>query len=1156
MAAAELPPQRFAALGEPPRFSTIYDALGAWRNDFMIGSKPHEGLFKGNHPLDTSEAKLYDAIARFLAEFAIADLRHDFTTELNIIIDAMSKKSIGLFQIRQICGAYYALNSPRFDALYKAVCTAYIERMTSDTTAKAYTEKQTVKFFSEIFPELRKEHFEESAYVKLLEQSHSFTGMRYDTNELLNYILGKVKPAERPILIDAQMGNPNEELFSYSNKQGTRATYLFNFASVLDAAEKLTANVHTYMNVYKQAATPPEITIEPYIGAYMHKNIISAPKYNREIKDWEVQSKFIFGGGGAGTKEYARTFSSTDKASVNELGLIRTRGRGTDAEARAAEQEALMINAINPMHVSADHQFKSTGDRYQVYSVSQSFPYKKTAGFYKYHGNLRTEAPSAAGTDLPAALMVSPIVITNDILNKYQCYFFQVNTLFTESRALTFLDYKQGEIITDENVRKSITPDIVAKIYDIIQKVTIPKITIGTPYELLASIYNSAAAKRLRVQCKNVPFLVKFLGPVAPSPLELQQMVNKKNASLFYSYLMGDIEQNLRGSVNWTEQQNKGFVRQISTYIEENRELVNSLTNLIQYANLYAVIMLHVETIESYLSDMLIENHADILAHLIFLKIGGSAVAKPYSKGNIQTLLDSRRGTILSRALNNACALYKYNRETAESKLKPIIEIIERYAPTTTSAAAPSYLSELKATLRTCQLKAIEDVDFASVYSMLDPIILFTLIFKLIGSVSKSSSEQDRLLREILAANGFEIEERPVVVGRLVSKFTRKATRPAVAKAKVPVTMRTQRLQETRAARETARGRTLAQKRKLPAPPVATDVFDPLGKLVEREDEPMTGDVKPIGLTAAEAESYMIRPEDMPKAEDLRSMTVFTPLKSFVSHLPAAISRTAQEIYAAIRSVFSAFRGGATSFGGTRSRSPSPTSLYELCKKKLELMCMMIGKPHMEFAGMYLFASFAQLNLIRQNMLAARRSSRSVTLSVPVMRGGGGSQEANASTITAETVEQISDASLEASSPLSVSMRKPKAQELIHKQLLSFFFAGFSRDHDAIATEKRILGQHLPVIVRDEISSTHNQLFWHPLFNRVTADYDEFANLYTKMLQEIGAPTKKRSYRYSKTISVDCVRSARGTEQSARGTKPKAPTAQTTRKTKITPYTV
>lgn len=249
-----------AAAAASPNFTTIYDALGAWYARFSPGTAS----------LDSNEAKLYYKISKLCARFAIADLRHDFTDELNIniFIDATSKQSIGLFQIRQICGAYYALNSPRFNDLYEKVRKAYITRMTSDTSAKAYIEKQTVKFFSAVFPALRDNYFKETSYAKLIENSQTLTGAPYETDAQKDTILAKLKPTERPIILDAQMGNPNQYIFSYYNaSSGSRATYLYNFATVLDAAEKLTTDVHKYMNVYMQnTVSPKEITIPPHIG--------------------------------------------------------------------------------------------------------------------------------------------------------------------------------------------------------------------------------------------------------------------------------------------------------------------------------------------------------------------------------------------------------------------------------------------------------------------------------------------------------------------------------------------------------------------------------------------------------------------------------------------------------------------------------------------------------------------------------------------------------------------------------------------------------------------------------------------------------------------------------------------------------------------------
>lgn len=1106
-----------------PQFSTIYDALGAWRAEFFPGEKP----------LDSNKAQLYHAISELCAGFAIADLRHDFTDELNIniFIDATSRQSIGLFQIRQICGAYYALNSSHFKDLYAKVRDAYLGRMTSDTAAKAYVERQTVKFFSAVFPALREDplreyRFKNTSYTKLLENSHSLTGVPYETPAEKDAILAKLKPAERPILLDAQMGNPNQQLFSYyshKNNGSIRATYLYNFATVLDAAEKLTADVHLYMNVYMQnIQAPKDISIPPHIGAYMHTNIISAPYYQTKIKDWEVISKFIFGGGGT----YQRNFSSTDRASVNVLGLIPTRGKKANAETKAAAREALNLKFVNPMHVSVNHQFKSTGDRYQVYSASASFPEKSIDGFYKFHGNLQVATvPPERQINLPLSLAVRPIIITNDILNKYQCYFFQVDTLFTEAKALTFIDYAQGEIISTKGVRDSITAEIVSKIYTVIRRDLIVNIDISSPNSFLTSLYNAASARRLTVMCENVPFLEKFLGDTPPKPEELRAMVTDTNASVFYSYLMGDISQNLRSSVDWTERQNSMFVYEIGRYIAENSEGVHSLSKAVQYVKLFNAIMCHIEAIQYYLSNMLIENHIDILAHLILLMFGGRGIVDTYKNVHLlmTTLLNPRRGTVLSCALNDACDLHNYSKEQAIKDLEPIIAIIDGYEPT----AVPSYLGELKNVLRVCQLEAAKKGDFLPVYAALDPIILSALLFKMMRRIISIPGAQKALLREVLASNDFvvgddvEMDEemaaapvpRPLLVHPL--KYTRRA-KSDTAKPGIPKNTKTRRAAQLQ--RE-ARTKILEEKRKAK---MSTDAYDALTMLSERTTEP-TPDDQVIGITAAEGEQYMIRDSDHLNTSALETHTVFTRMKSFIRHVPAAISRKAQDIYGVIRALFARL-DGVPSSGGTRTRSSrsnstspiSRASLYDLCEQKLELMCMMIGQPRMAFAGMHLFASFNQLNLIRQNMLAVKRRSRTITLSVPTkptIRGGGG-ELSNASTITAPIYLE------EEASTRSISMKRPKALELIHKQLLSFFFAGFTRDHNAVATEKQILGQYLPVIVRDEISSTHNQLFWHPLFNRVTASYDEFAALYGKILRQLVSvsTTKKTRYIYGKTI--------------------------------------
>ncbi len=1042
----------------PPLFTTIYDVI--------VTHSP--ALYPGTHAVAPGIPKLYEDVSRLLGVFALADMRHDFGRGADIFI-VSAKKTIGQLFCDYVAAAFYAPASARYKELAAYLRETYDESLTSNKVAIAFFKSEMDDFFLNRFGAYRAA-FTADAYVRYYD-SCAVDTFDYDTPAKLNHILTVISPehsrANQAILVDAMMGNPMEKIFNKG--AGTQPNYLYNFASVMDAAPKAAADVHTYMKTLVQVnPTVPNIH-RAYTSFGAQTDIVD---FRQAAGIWETTAQIT-----ANDNTIRETFSVLHKASVNNMGLMLVRGKG--AAGGAAGQVA---GGVNIFEILVQHLFKSLGDRLQNFSVSR-------AGIplinYMQVVDIKTGAPLAGSKAITAADK-NILVFTNDEMNNYQLFMMRINSIYTGFATVTPYANQSTVPLKVEDVQKYFI-DRAAPMHAALKAAPQPLLIVNTPDTIRATLHESLTRQRvLAVIAGNR--LLALMKTKAPSADEIRAVITAANFGSYTNLMSDTIIDYLRRAAMPKEMSIKFIKATLAKYYAEasalNRALYyrqGAVTN-----DDYTAWFTMVNGLKAFFETLgLTPTYAYMAANAIlclynninlYLYKNGSLI-KWLTKGADQEIVKG-----ISAIPIDASVLTAYNAFIkAEIAKSPVV-----------AAKSDTYLSIM------C-LRIVSGTGY-------EP-----LMKKVFEPVNVAFVSKERIEEALIAAlPPEEIVEAPLPPPPPPPPQKKGKTKP------LKVTKVTLKTKKTTLSKKT----TLARKtRKTTEAPKPT-------KEAKRVEEQKSKLLKfSTGIRAT-------RQAMLTKSRMVKKLTVgdYHPRAAHIAALlqPAvtdgeieAYSRVGSDEplgffwrpVSAIREAYNSFISyiGGMAGGGTRTREREQ-KLVELCILKLNCMALNIQKSPVYAAD--LLAGSALVTTIMEDMKAIRSSkSRPVLLQSSLSRveEEEGTQTGGTRTQTIMMVEppkpkthlvlhlkaskSAPDMTLASGTKVKI-LSGPQAKSLLEQRLAAFLWLGFNRSRETLRLEAEVSASLIGV---DEFTAdAHYDLFWASLFDFADKPYEYFAQKFEK----------------------------------------------------------
>lgn len=1119
---------------------TVYDVL--LRNqEFYVGTGPIDAA---------NQSGLYNEVSKLLTYFALADLRHDFESELDIdiYVAARTKQSIALSQCRYICQAFYSDGSPRFNDLYTWACQTFMEKMTSDKTAKTNFKKYMDDFFSGtgVFNKFRR-YFHPDAYSMPFDLSHS-TPIAYNNEANKANIARAINPdlEHTAILVDSQMGNPLQNIYDTAETKN-RAYYVVNFATTMDAASKPTTEVHTYLKVYIQkdeviAGTQP-LTKE--LTLFGPNTMINS--FNFANSTWATTAQIAF----SPEKLVAMTFSKDSKASVNELAVVPVRNMS-----KSEIQEALSKLHRLPQveEIGAAHQFKSLGDRLQALSVSKYF-----APVISYvlnnregnNGNLRNDKRAAdAGNNING---LSRVTFINDILNLYQNWLLQNNFVDTGEGIITIYKSRAVAAISEADVQNAFIARKRA-IHNSIRDEFIAPVDLTSLDSTLTSLY-IATVKLNGLRHIKQNDLLKHFVDAEPTNELIRRIITSDNCKVYHPYTVPDFYGYIENRTN-TQISQSSYTLAKNDILRDLRELNASITP----ANISGSILNHingliksVNTIEERLEQLGITEFTFFLA-LLLIKSSDLPMIKTllghpqFYKSIFQSEGRAERHSIFVYKFNNAIQ-YLDNKKAIDVlriQYKLAIDDIESFE----FDGDIDKLLEKRASINGLVTNSLPLTEIEK-HSMIpikmrerrsrsrsrsrSPTKRETNLVEInFNEIAKDIlSKMSGLLNLAIYISAIKIDDVNSIIKEILTKNGLKVRAPAV--------MDEDAAEEPAAGEPAAGAGPLVRRRELHvrglqgrARPGIHYPFDPIsdynGTTMRRLIESINAEFDAHYRAGAGGQQFSSEPcASIPRHHE-SSRRHWT-------------ERTADALRYGMEVAASYWRGvgsGGAAYsgrgGGSRSKSlsskskPSLDALADSVRLKVFYMNLFLSENKFAGSTLSLSETFATTLLDDYKVLFSKKSDNKYVLMQSSVKQQSLSKSKDPLTVlTIASPSKTKQRSIVTKSldgkVKSVFKRKQEVKNKLIQQLIAFLWFGANQSAEMKKLEKTLFTSLLPDFVNDLSSVVHYQLFWMPFMNRTTLEYDD---LHSKFI-EIALPimhakpadlTSPKRPSVSKTVSA------------------------------------
>jgi hypothetical protein len=1119
--AAEAAAFVFPAIPEG-KFNTIYELVAAYAPTFYAGT----GAVAG-------PAAIYAECVKMLALFAMADVRHDFQSELDIdIYTDLRGENIGTYLCRLVCGAFYAVGSARFNDLLTFTLRAYAAHMASDATAKKFILDYLNMFYNTVIVPNRV-LFTDTAYSAPYDTSSKGTYI-YETGADLATaytVITNDNPVATNILVDAQMGNPLEKIFSGR----TQANVIYNFTSAMDAASKPIATMHTYLNAYVQAPFAANTTAIPqHLTSF---GVQFTPVDFAYDGEWKTRAQIQLG-----DHTLTESFGPRSKASVDELALVPVRAGMTRQEIQEEVAKLSKFKLSQHQLIAANHIFKSLGDRLQSALIMKIYKH-----ILRYHlnGNLTQNniAPGAIVKKLGDA--DNCFEFTNDILASVQNYLMQVNTVFTGNKQVVIYIYNTASALTEGDVTKHFIDNKVA-LHAAINTIKKPA-SIADPESLLLTLFDAFAANSAFSFCEKHFLFRLFTGAAIPLDDHISAAITKDNYKTLISFQ--DNIQRLREVSIPPEISRDAFNSNIRAIISNINTLNKEAekTNLDSYSinTLYNSYALVATSLEHYLT-YCIPAHTFILTHLL-IKLLAPNVSRQLYDNNIfsNSLLTFGRGSKLINVYSQA--IKGYFTEGQGDVLREDDGVFGQIFARVAALAVTPTLAGINTAIDTInRFAAAASEKIKSVYSFLAPYANIGIVINALKGATPAQLTE--LQRAILTANGFTPSDVAIALVKTASRKELPKSTVTKASAKHPKSTTAVSSKSKRALAKMKLIRTKKGDAKKGIKTVASAFKAPL------ERHPRAERIR--GMTAATFSE--------PKYIDIEYISggkIVVPDKSILSNIKAGFGKLLTVSISGLNYYITNIR--RTLFGqrGTQkaggSRSAKRVGAEELALLKVGFIEHIIGRADYRYAAYTHYMAKNFLDILLGDYYAVNKS-RSAPVSIrslspqplsviveeeegvdynaeggsrskttTVTEGASAAASKQVVTLPGSRIHTFADSAIPSSyipfsgkghtlgtivNPLadrgSVQklpsgekiefITKAEGKEIINQQLLAFFWLGFSRSPEFVEMEKKVFAKLLPAFDISYIGDIQNEIFWQPLLQQIDVPVEDLFTLFER----------------------------------------------------------
>lgn len=1092
----------------------------------------------GPTPATGNIAAIYDACVKMLSLFAIADLRHDFESELDIDIRTdLGSENIGAYLCRFICSTFYNIGTPKFTALNTFILHAYATNMSTDAAAKKSILDYLAIFYNTVIVPNRA-LFVDTAYLAPYDSSSKGTYIYENSADLAgaNAALGMAytaitggNPTSTYILVDAQMGNPLERIFS---KKTDKTNVIYNFTSAMDAASKPIASMHTYLNAYVQKPFAANTTDIP-----QHLTTFGAQFTPRDFDyagEWKTSVKLQLG-----HATLTETFGPRSKASVDELALVPVRAGMTRQQIEEEVKKLTTAQLSQHQKIAANHIFKSLGDRLQSALIMKI--YKGILSYY-LNGNLTLNGIVAAAHLKTLADTDNIIEFTNDILASVQNYLMQVNTVFTGNKQVVVYIYNVASAVTKATITQLFIKE-AAMLYTAISAIKKYPVSVADANSFLFTVFNAFATNRTFIFCQNHFLFKLFTGDKIPTDDQIRYAIKDDNYKSLISFQQDPIQRLKEVSIppeissDAFNSNIRTILLNIATLDREAKSVRSDLLAVNTFYNNYALIA---TSLEHYLS-YCIPSSTFILTHLL-IKLLAPNVSTQLYVNNIfsNSLLTFDRGTKLVNVYSQAIKGYFTEKEGVEhSKAEGVFGKI--FADIATLKVIPTLMGIVSGIgIINARIDATGDDRIKAVYSFLAP---YANIGIVINALKSADKPQILALLENIVTLSISNVNKVVVLSKnakkKVSKSVSQKTKTAKSSKKAVGQLKSVRATKLSSARQLKSARaTKTSSVPIPSVPRFT---------VPLERHPRADRIR--GMTSAtfsEPKYHDIEYITGGKIE-LQDKSILSKVKAgFGKLLTVSLEGVTYYVEKISKSLFG--QRGTQKAGG--SRSLKRIGAEELALLKVGFIEHIIGRADYRYAAYTHYMAKNFLDVLLGDYYAVRKS-RSAPVSIRSLsarplsviveeeegidyNAEGGSRPSGSTTVTESgsvAAAQISRlpgfapgsrvygfSSASASdtgrsfivNPLAEHgsvqktssgekvefVTKAEGKEIINQQLLAFFWLGFSRSPEFVEMEQKVFSRLLPAFDISYIGDIQNEIFWQPLLAQIDVPVEDFFTLF------------------------------------------------------------